>query len=48
VIYHGGSPEAALQQANLDQAGQSLVDAGSNCSAGGQRMYGMSILVARL
>ncbi len=28
VIYHGGSPEAVLQQANLDQVGQSLVDAG--------------------
>ncbi len=28
VIYHGGSPEAALQQANLDQVGPSLVDAG--------------------
>jgi SAM-dependent methyltransferase len=28
VIYHGGSPEAVLQQANLDQIGPSLVDAG--------------------
>jgi SAM-dependent methyltransferase len=28
VIYHGGSPEAVLQQANLDQVGPFLVDAG--------------------
>jgi hypothetical protein len=28
VIYHGGSAEAALQQANLDQVGPSLLDAG--------------------
>jgi hypothetical protein len=28
VIYHGGSPEAVLQQANLDQIGPSVVDAG--------------------
>lgn len=28
VVYRGASAEAALQQANLDQVGQSLVDAG--------------------
>jgi hypothetical protein len=28
AIYHGGSPESALMQANLDQAGAAIVDAG--------------------
>jgi hypothetical protein len=33
VIYHGGSPEAGLLQANLDQVGSTLVDAGLAAAA---------------